>query len=136
MGFAIMNRNQMDSVSNDLVKLALKRQTAQGINGGNQIRMAINIQITRINASLDARGDKTNHPHNAQNMIRVLMSDKNMVNLVKGNLHILQNGQDSVPSAGIGHEETAGIIADGKASVVAAGNSRVASAEYVQLFHG
>ena len=68
-------------------------------------------------------------------MIRMFMGDKDVVDLFKGNVHILKDFEDSISPAGIYHKKAAGVVADTKTGVVAAGDSSIACAKNLELFH-
>ena len=48
--FPVMNRNQMNPVTNESVKFALKSQTAECVNRRGQLIVAVNVQIAVVGA--------------------------------------------------------------------------------------
>lgn len=101
---AVLHRHQENAASNHLIELALNGQAADGGDGIHQPLVAVNLQLTFIFSLFHGCSHHAHHPHNAQDVVRVLMGDEYAVDMAQVHIHILQDAQDAVSASCIHHE--------------------------------
>ena len=139
-GFPVGYRDQENLRPNQIAELLLKSQTAERLDGFHQAVMAVNGKGSLVGSLFHLRSDHAYHPHNAENVVCVLMSDKNMMNLCERNLHLIQDAENTVSAAGVHHKKFClsrlCLRLDGKACIIAMSDSSVSCAEHIQLLAG
>ena len=99
-----MDRDQMNAVADETVEFVLQGQLTEGVNGGYQAIVAVDLEIPVVFAVFHAGSNETDQPDHTENVVGMLMGHEQMMDLRIIDLHILQNPQDSVAAAGIDHE--------------------------------
>ena len=88
-----------DAVIEQIAEFFLNRQLTEGLDGIDQLAMAVDGQSSLIFTFQHVGGDHPHHPHHTENMIVVLVGHKDMMDVCEGDLHILQNPKDAVAAA-------------------------------------
>ena len=88
------------------------------------------MKIALIASVQDAGCDKANHPHDTENVIGVLVSHEEMMDLLVADIHIFENAKNSISASGINHEELI-ILPDRKTGVVATGDSGISGSKNI-----
>ena len=96
--------------------------------------MAVDLQVALKCALFHARCDHTDHPDDAQNVVRVFVGDENVMDMVQIHLHLVENFQDSIAPSGV-HHEIFVPVPQREAGVVAVDGLGVSCTEYIELFH-
>lgn len=81
-GGAVGYGRQVNPVANHAEELVLQGETADGGDGIGQAFVAVYGEIPFIAAFFHAGGNQANHPYDAQQVVRVLMGDEDMVDAV------------------------------------------------------
>ena len=80
-GLPILHRNQENAASNHLEEFTLHGQAAYGGDGIRQALVAVDLQLSLVRALSHGGGNHPHHPHNAQDVVRVLMGHENVVDM-------------------------------------------------------
>ena len=83
-GIAVIDRHKKDPVVKKPGQLLGQGQHADRTQGVDQVPMTIDPQISRIAFPADGCCDHPDHPDHAQDVVRVLMGQVDMVDLLQG----------------------------------------------------
>ena len=72
-GFAVMDRNQMNAVADETVEFVLQGQLTEGVNGGYQAIVAVDLKIPIVFAVFHASSNETDQPDHTENVVGMLM---------------------------------------------------------------
>ena len=131
---SVFHGNQQNPFSKQISNAGLYGKTAEGNNRIRKTVMTVKIQISVVFAAQNPGTDHPDQPHHTQNVVCMFMGNKNMMDMVQGDFHIVQEPQDTISASCI-NEKIFLPVPDGKAGIVTTGHSGVPGSEYIKLFH-
>ena len=130
----IMKGYELDTMIQKSCKFLRQCQIGYGPDGIHQCTVAINPKIPFVLLLTHLRGNHTDHPDHAQQMICMLMGQKNMMDLLHGNASILKLAHNTIAAACI-YKKIFIIILNCKTSIITSGHKGIACSQHNQSFH-